>query len=115
MRSVEELKKFLLRGTEEQQVLTPFQKIWQLFFPLLLFVMVKAVAVNIMGILLQTLGNTIPVGSFLFVHDETGQLVALTGNAGTLMQIVGFAAGLAVLWKVSRRTLSKAADSMKAA
>lgn len=113
VRSVEELKKFLLRGTEEQQALTPFQKIWQLFFPLLIFIMVKAVAVNIMGILLQTLGNTIPVGSFLFVHDETGQLVALTGNAGTLMQIVGFLAGLAVLWKVSRRTLSKAADSMK--
>jgi len=113
VRSVEELQKFLLRGTEEQQQLTPFQKIWQLFFPLLLFVMVKAVAVNIMGILLQTIGNTIPVGSFLFVHDETGQLVALTGNAGTLMQIAGFAAGLAVLWKVSRRTLSKAADSRK--
>lgn len=113
VRSVEELRKFLLRGTEEQQKLTPFQKIWQLFFPLLLFILVKAVAVNIMGILLQTIGNTIPVGAFLFVHDETGQLVALTGNAGTLMQIVGFLAGLACLWKVSRRTLSKAADSMR--
>ncbi|MDE7045579.1 MAG: HAD family hydrolase, partial [Acetatifactor sp.] len=56
VRSVEELEKFLLRGAEEQQVLTPFQKIWQLFFPLLLFVMVKALAVNMMGILLQTIG-----------------------------------------------------------
>lgn len=114
VRSVEELRKFLLRGTEEQQQLTPFQKVWQLFFPLLMFIFMKAVAVNIMGILLQTIGNTIPAGSFLFVHDsQTGELIALTGNAGTLMQIVGFLAGLASLWKVSRRTLSKAADSMR--
>lgn len=113
VRSVEELKKFLLRGAEEQQKLTPFQRVWQLFFPLLLFVLVKAVGVNVMGLLLQTVGNTIPVGDFLFVHDETGQLVALTGNAGTLMQIAGFIAGLASVWKIARRTLSKAADSMK--
>ncbi len=113
VRSVEELQKFLLRGAEEQQQLTPFQKVWQLFFPLLLFIFVKALAVNLMGIVLQTLGNTIPAGSFLFVHDETGQLVALTGNAGTLMQIAGFLAGLAALWKVSRRTIGKAADSMR--
>jgi len=113
VRSVEELQKFLLRGTEEQQKLTPFQKIWQLFFPLLMFVLVKAVAVNLMGLLLQTIGNTIPVDMFLFVHDDKGKLIALTGNAGTLMQIAGFIAGTASIWKISRRTLSKAADSMK--
>ena len=113
VRSVEELQKFLLRGTEEQKKLTPFQRIWQLFFPLLLFVLMKAVGINVMGLLLQTIGNTIPAGSFLFVHDETGQLIALTGNAGTLMQIVGFAVGLMSVWKISQRTLSKAADSMK--
>ncbi len=113
VRSVEELQKFLLRGCEEQQKLTPFQRIWQLFFPLLLFVLVKAVGVNVMGLLLQTIGNTIPVGDFLFVHDEAGQLVALTGNAGTLMQIAGFLAGTASILKIARRTLSKAADSMR--
>ena len=113
VRSVEELQKFLLRGSEEQQKLTPFQRIWQLFFPLLLFVFVKAVGVNVMGLLLQTIGSTIPVGAFLFVHDETGQLVALTGNAGTLMQIVGFVAGAISIRKIAMRTLSKAADSMR--
>ena len=113
VRSVGELQKFLLRGTEEQQKLTPFQRIWQLFFPMLLFVLIKAVAVNAMGIILQTIGNTIPVGAFLFVHDETGQLTALTGNAMTLMQIVGFVAGALSIRKIAVRTLSKAADSMK--
>ncbi len=113
VRSVEELQKFLLRGAEEQRKLTPFQRVWQLFFPLLLFVLVKAVGVNVMGLVLDTIGNTIPVGSFFFVHDEAGQLIALTGNAGTLMLIAGFVAGLAAVWKISRSTLSKAADSMK--
>lgn len=113
VRSVEELKKFLLRGTENVQKLTPFQRVWQLFFPLLMFVLVKAVAVNVTGLVLQTIGNTIPVGSFLFIHDETGKLVAMTGNANTLMQIVGFLAGAASVWKIAQRTLSKAADSMR--
>ena len=113
VRSVEELQKFLLRGTEEQQKLTPFQRVWQLFFPLLLFVLVKAVAVNVMGVILQTIGNTIPVGAFFFVHDETGRLIALTGNAGTLMQIAGFVAGALSIRKIAGRTLSRAADSMK--
>ena len=113
VRSVEELQKFLLRGTEEQQKLTPFQRIWQLFFPMLLFVLVKAVAVNVMGIILQTVGNTIPAGAFFFVHDEVGQLTALTGNAMTFMQIVGFVAGALSIRKIAQRTLSKAADSMR--
>lgn len=113
VRSVEELQKFLLRGTEEKQKLTPSQRIWQLFLPLLLFVFVKNLAINIAGLMLQTLGNTFPVGSFLFVHDEAGDLIALTGNAGVIMQIIGFAAGTAAIAKIAGRTITKANDSMK--
>ncbi len=113
VRSVEELQKFLLRGTEEKQKLTPTQRILQLFLPLLLFIFVKNLAVNLAGLMLQTLGNTFPVGSFLFVHDEAGNLVALTGNAGTVMQIIGFIAGTLAIKNIAKRTISKANDSMK--
>lgn len=113
VRSVEELQKFLLRGTENAQKLTPAQRIWQLFLPLLLFVFVKNIAVNVAGIFLQTLGDAFPVGDFLFVHDAEGNLTALTGNAGTLMQIAGFAAGVFAIKRIATKTISKANDSMR--
>ena len=113
VRSVEELQKFLLRGTEGPQKLTPAQRIWQLFLPLLLFIFVKNLAVNLVGLMLQTLGDTFPVGSFLFVHDEAGNLVALTGNAGTIMQIIGFIAGTISIKNIAKRTIRRANESMK--
>lgn len=113
VRSVEELQKFLLRGTEEKQKLTPTQRILQLFIPLLLFVFVKNLAMNLAGLMLQTLGNAFPAGSFLFVHDEAGNLVALTGNSGVIMQIIGFAAGAAAVANIAKRTITRANESMK--
>lgn len=113
VRSVEELQKFLLRGTEEPQKLTPSQRIWQLALPLLIFLFVENIGVNVSGLVLQTIGNTIPVGSFLFVHDEAGNLTALTGNAATIMQIFGFIAGTLAIAKIAKRTIGRANESMK--
>jgi len=113
VRSVEELQQFLLRGTEDAQKLTPTQRIWQIFLPLLLFIFVKNIGVNLSGVLLQTIGDTIPVGEFLFIHDETGRLVALTGNSATLMEIIGFIAGTVAIKKIATRTIPKGAEAMK--
>lgn len=113
VRSVEELQKFLLRGTQEKQKLTPTQRILQLFIPLLLFVIVKSLVMNVVGLLLQALGSTVTSGSFLFVYNEAGELIALTGNAGVIMQGIGFAAGAASVAKIAKRTITKANESMK--
>ncbi len=113
VRSVEELQKFLLRGTDEGQKLTPFQRIWQLFFPFLMFILVRNVVSNVAGLVLNTLGNTFPVGSFFFVHDEAGNLTALTGNSATIMQIAGFIAGVLSIRSIAKKTIGRAEDSMK--
>lgn len=115
VRSVEELQQFLLRGTGEKQKLTPSQRIWQLFFPLLMFIFVKGLATNVAGLVLQTLGNTFPVGDFLFIHDEAGNLEMLTGNAGAIMQIIGFIAGALSVAKIAKRTIGRAKENMKLA
>lgn len=113
VRSVQELQEFLLRGTGERQKLTPTQRILQLFIPFFLFICVKGFAVNILRVVLQTIGNTIPAGSFLFVHDEAGNLVQLTADAEAIIQLLGFAAGAASLFKIAGKTIRKAKESMK--
>ena len=113
VRSVEELKNFLLRGTGEKQKLTPTQRILQLFIPFLLFIGVKGLVVNVLGMMMNTVGNTIPAGSFFFVHDEAGNLKELTGNTLTILQMLGFIGGAVAISKIARKTLTRAKDDMK--
>lgn len=112
VRSVEELKKFLLRGTDEQKG-SAFQRIWLLVFPFLLFWMVRSLGQNIAFYVLQMAGDMIPGGSSLFVRDEAGALIGFTGNASTLAAVTGFIAGAAVIWKTAKKLIGVTAEDMK--
>lgn len=112
VRSVEELQKFLLRGTEER-TLTPSQRIWQLALPFLLFVMVRNIAINFAAMMLASLGKSGMGGSFLFVWDEEGTLVGMTGSAGAIVSAIGFLAAGAVVLQIARKTIGKAAQDRK--
>ena len=113
VRSVEELQKFLLRGTQDVQKLTPTQRVLQLFLPLLMFIFIKNIAVNLAGMMLKTLGDTFPVEAGLFVRDDAGNLTGLTGNAGTIMQMIGFVAGVAAISNIAKKTIGRANENMK--
>ncbi len=69
VRSVEELQKFLLRGTEEGRKMSAGQRIWQIVLPFLLFIMVRNVVVNLAVMLLAAVGNSMAGGAFLFIRD----------------------------------------------
>lgn len=113
VRSVGELQKFLLRGTEEKQKLTTFQRIMQMMVPFLLFILVRNIGMNIGVMLLVTLGNSIPGGDFLFVRDGSGALEALTGNGSVIVSTLGFIAGAASIFGIARKTLARATEDMK--
>ena len=113
VRSVEELKKFLLRGTEDAPQGSSFLKLWQLLFPLLLFWVTRSLGQYAAAIVLQTVGNVIPGGSFLFVRDGAGTLTAFTGNASALIDVAGFIAGAAAVWKTAAAQLAATAEDMK--
>lgn len=112
VRSVEELQRFLLRGTENEQKGMNFQKIWQFAYPFLMFLLVRSLAVYVLRILFDLVGGAIG-GMALLVYDEEGNPTAYTGNAVALMQIVGFAAGGAFVWKTARTMIAKAAEDGK--
>ena len=113
VRSVEELKKFLLRGSEEQPAGTPFQRIWRVLFPLLLFWMVRNLGQQAALTAFAAAGSVLRGGAFWFVREESGMLTGLTGNAGTVAAVIGFLAGAAVIWKTALRQLEITADDMR--
>ena len=113
VRSVEELRRFLLRGTEETQKLTTSQRIWQLLLPFLMFFMVRNIVTYLFAVVFATLGNSISGGDFLFVRNAQGEPEALTGNASVLISALGYAAGTLSILKIARKMLEKTAEDMK--
>ena len=113
VRSVGELQKFLLRGTEETEKLTTFQRIWQLALPFLLFVMVRNIGLNIGVVILATLGNSISGGDFLFIRNAEGALEQVTGNGSAIISTIGILAGAAAVFGIAKKTLARTANDMK--
>ena len=113
VRSVEELQKFLLRGTEEAKKLTPSQRIWQLALPFLLFLLVRNLAMNMMNMLFEFVGTSVKGWPFLFIRDEAGTLTGYTGNAATIMSAVGFVAGAISVKTIARKVLARAKEDRK--
>lgn len=113
VRSVEELQKFLLRGTEEKEKTTASQRIWQMVLPFLFFFVARNIAMNLCAMILATMGNSMSGGDFLFVRDESGQLTGMTGNAAVMVSAFSYMVGGLAIWKIARKTLKRAADDMK--
>lgn len=93
VRSVEELTRFLLRGTDELQGMTSLQKVWQLLFPLLLFFLVRNLAAFLMLLLLFYAGGN------------------LSGNVQTVVSTLSYVAAiLSVIGTVKAALISTAED-----
>lgn len=115
VRSVEELQKFLLRGTEEDRKMTTGQRIWQIALPFLLFFMVRNIVLNFATLILVTLGNGNPGAweAFLFIRNEAGELIGLTGNAANIVSALGFFGGAASVFRIAKKTIGRTAEDMK--
>ena len=83
VRSVEELQRFLLRGTDELQRTTSLQKVWQMLFPLLLFFLVRNLAAFLMLLLLFYAGGSIS-GNVQTVVSTLSYVAAILSVIGTV-------------------------------
>ena len=113
VRSVEELQKFLLRGTEKKEQLTTSQRIWQMVLPFLIFFLARNIALNVGAMLLASLGSNMSGGDFLFVRDAGGELVSMTGNAAVLVSTFGYVVGGLCIWNMAKKTIAKTAEDMR--
>ena len=116
VQSVEELKAFLLRGTEEtgQKKGTNFQRIWIMLYSFLIFMLVRNVVQYALVLLLSKLAEGMPglLPQFLCLEDETGNII-LTGNTMTLISALGFIGGMIPNLNTAKVLISKTANDMK--
>lgn len=113
VRSVGELEKFLLRGTEEERKLTAGQRIGQIVIPFLLFTMVRNIGFNVASLILYHVGNNLLGGAFLFIRNDQGGLEGFTGNAVNLASAAGFLAAAVAISGIAKKTIGKTAEDMK--
>lgn len=117
VRTVEELQKFLLRETVEEdgktpeKKATPTQRIWMMAYPFLMFLIVRSAAVNILFVLCSYL--TGPVADLLIIRDETGVFAGYTGNAAAVIAALAYAAAAFAIRKRAKFYIEKAADDRK--
>lgn len=115
VRSVEELRKFLLRGTEEgKKPRTSFQIIWQMLFPFLLFMLFRQITLQILYLLLGIIEPVLPeaVARFFVILNEDG-LRQATGNTDTIFSALAFVAGAIAIRRQAKEMILWAQEDMK--
>ena len=111
VRSVEELKRFLLRGTEELSQGNGFRRLWTFVFPLLMFWLVRGLAQSVAEILVQLASGFLP-GEYFYLYGEDGLPMAYTGNTAAVISAVSFLAGAAAVWKRAVSLLEQTSNDM---
>lgn len=112
VRSVEELQRFLLRGTEDTKKGMGFQTVWQMIYSFLMFVLVRTIALSLTINLYSVIAKQVP-GFPLLIYDEEGMVAGVTGNGSAVAQIIGFLAGTAMIFKTAKAMIRKEAKDSK--
>lgn len=109
VRSVEELKKFLLRGTEDTPKGLSMRRILQFGLPFITFLLVRQIVMTMTSILYVNLGGKIgPIP--VLTYDEEGVISGYTGNGYAFAQIIGFILAIAMIWKFAKFMIEKEKD-----
>ncbi|HIW79908.1 MAG TPA: HAD hydrolase-like protein [Candidatus Acetatifactor stercoripullorum] len=122
VRSVEELKKFLLRGTEEKtdeksKRSVMLQRMWLMLYSFLMFILVRNVVQYALSLLFKYVGESFtgPVADFFVVKNADGALESFTGNAATIIAALSYVgSGLAIMGN-AKLLLTKTAEDMRLA
>lgn len=95
---------------------TPTQRVWAVAFPLLMFMVVRAVALNAEVIFMQSVAET-ATGAMKnqFIWDETGELIGFSGSLSAIMTAIAYLAGGAAVFVRGKQMIKKTAEDMKLA
>jgi phosphoglycolate phosphatase len=123
VRSVEELGKFLLRGTEEEKKESAtglsFGKIWVMLYPFLLFMAVRSIvvyAVDLLCIKLYDMALPAALDSLLFVRDSAivqEDELCFTGTQVALKTALAFICGGIAIWPEAKQWIQKTAEETR--
>ncbi|MGN0401753.1 MAG: HAD hydrolase-like protein [Acetatifactor sp.] len=109
VRSVAELKSFLLRGKQDPPKGLNMRSVRQVVLPFLMFMVVRSFVV-ILAMQLALMSGGRIAGIEVLTYDDSGEWTGFTGNASAVVQILGFLAGAAVIIKSARARIEQAAE-----
>lgn len=110
VRSVEELRRFLLRGAEKKPGFFPVLVRAELVF--LLFFVIRYLVQILVTRLLMTTGEAVPGMDFLLEQDEKGVL-GLTRDAAMLARAAGSIVGVAAIFRIAQKIVGRTAEDMQ--
>lgn len=114
VRSVPELAKLLLRGSEDLKYEPGFNKVWQIIFPLLMGYFLLQIGSYVGTYVTSFLAEQMPAWTeSLVVYNEAGKLKALTGTGAVIRSLVSFLITGIVLFKMGTPDMAKAAKEAK--
>lgn len=112
VRSVEELRRFLLRGTQDPPAGLDLRTIGQFGIPLLVFLLVRSAVLVLAMSVFQAMGGQ-AAGITLLRYDGNGTPIGFTENAAAAVQVLGFGAAAAAVWRNAGRQIRLAAEERK--
>jgi phosphoglycolate phosphatase len=115
VKSVAELEKFLLRGADERPRKSggSFGKIWDLLFPVLLFLLVRQAVNYALALFLIQMGTSAPeaLHGVVFIYED-GNFAGLTGSTVTIMSAIAFAVAALSIRKQAVANIRWSANDM---
>ena len=123
VQSVEELEKFLLRGSEELVNSNPdnkkknpmYQRIWTMVYSFLMFILVRnAVQYALLALLYQLAQSGASGGlvDLLILRDETGAYNGYSGDMSSIIAALGFIGGALAVWSTAKLLITKNKEDM---
>lgn len=118
VQSVDELEKFLLRGSEELRNSNPdakkknpmYQRIWTMVYSFLMFILVRNVIQYALLALLYQLAQSGASGGLvdlLILRDETGAYNGYSGDVSSIIAGLGFIGGAIAVWSTAKLLIDK--------
>ena len=108
VQSVEELKKFLLRGTDDAPKGLDMNRVVKTAIPIAMFIFVKMGAMYLTQGMFLVLGGSIFGVPMVDIFEDGTAMV--TGNGRAVMSLVGFIAGAAAILKGARVMIPRAKE-----
>lgn len=123
VQSVEELEKFLLRGSEEIEAANPdnkkknpmYQRIWTMVYSFLMFILVRnAVQYALLALLYQIAnsGATGGIIDLLILRDETGAYNGYSGDVSSIIAALGYIGGGLAVLSTAKMLIAKNKEDM---
>ena len=112
VRSVKELQEFLLREQEyDKPRMAPTQRVWQMVYAFVLFLVVRTMAMYVVTFILQALSGSMPdvVLDWMYIKNSTGQVEAFAKDVQMIVTALGYLAGAAVICPTAHMMITRTA------